>query len=104
MKNPFDQMSDIMEFRVTNDFLEDEMVENALLKLTSVLARQDIDPIRVARHVVETEAMAAAFRIKYKFYATIGKEEPDSRNKRELYATLHAAFHDLSASIKYLAK
>lgn len=104
MSNVFEQMSDIMELGEVNDFMDDPHVEKALLKLTSILGKQDINPIHVAKHVVECEALSALFAVKAKYYMSIGKDQPNYREKKGFYFTLHEAFHELAASLKYLAK
>lgn len=104
MSNVFEQMSGIMELQQTTEFMEDEHVEKALLKLTNILAAPDISPIKVGKHIVEIEALSSLFAIKAKYYQTLGKDQPGQAHKKNMYYTLHEAFHDLAASLKYLAK
>lgn len=104
MSSPFEQMSAIMDLGEINDFMDDPRVEKALIKLTSVLGKQDINPIHVAKHVVECEALSAYFSLKAKEYQILRKDEPNARDKKGFYYTLHESFHELAASLKYLAK
>lgn len=102
--NPITQMSDIMEFVQVNEFLEDEAVERSLLKLASVLAKPEINPVHVARHVVECDALATTFAIKAKYYMTIGKDTPDSSIKKNFYMTLREEMHALANSLKIMVR
>lgn len=104
MSNVIEQLSGIMEFAQVNEFLEDDNVEKALLKLTSILGKQDINPTLIARHVVECEALAATFAIKAKYYMTIGKGEPEASVRKNLYMTLKEQFHELAGSLKYMVR
>ena len=97
-------ISDIMEFNEINEFLEDEHVEKALLKLASILGQPTINPNHVARHVVECEALSVTFGLKGKYYMTIGKDEPNSKEKKNYYFSMKEYFHDLAASLKYVVK
>ena len=104
MSDTFSQLSDIIELVEVNDFLDDPNVEKSLLKLTSILARPEINPTNVAKHIVECEALAALFAIKAKYYMTIGKGEADSTAKKNFYMTLREQMHELGASLKYLVR
>lgn len=102
--NPLEKISDIMEFREINDFMDDTEIERGLLKLTSILAKQDINPAHVARHVVECEALATAYALKGKYYMTIGKGQPDASAKKNYYLTMREEFHTLAGALKYMVR
>lgn len=99
-----EKLSDIMEFREMNDFMDDREVERGLLKLVSILAKPDINPVHVAKHIVDCDALATAYAIKAKYYMSIGKDEPDARDKKNFCLTMREEFHTLSASLKYLVR
>lgn len=103
----FDHLSGIMELQELNDFVEDEHVERALLKLTSILARPEINTANIARHVVECDALATMFALKAKYYMTIGKDDPDTktaRDRKNFYMTMREEFHMLSNSLKIMVR
>jgi len=97
-------LSDTVELSEVNEFLADERVERALLKLTSMLANPELSPNKAPRHILECQALSAEFAIKATYYAGIGKNEPMAREKKNLYYTLKENFSLLSDALKYLAK
>jgi hypothetical protein len=98
------QLNDIIEFNEINEFLQDPDVEKGLLKLVSILNKPEINAQHVARHVVECQALSAAYGIKAKYYMDIGKEQEDYRSKKNLYMTMKESFHELAGALKYLVK
>lgn len=99
-----ERISDIMEFREMNDFMDDHEIERGLLKLTSILAKPDINPVHVAKHIVDCNALAAAYAVKAKYYMSIGKDEPDARDRKNFCLTMREEFHKLADSLKYLVR
>lgn len=103
-KNILETVSDAYELNEVNNFLQDERVEKALLKLTSILANPELNPLKVAKHIVECQALSAEFAIKATYYMGIGKNEPMAREKKNLYMTLKENFSEIAAALKYIAK
>lgn len=97
-------ISETYEFVGIHSFLNDESVEKALLKLTSILANPDLQASKVSKHIVECQALSAKFALKATYYMGIGKDEPDARNKKNLYMTLKENFSLLADALKYIAK
>lgn len=103
-ENPLKQVSDIYEFNETSDFMNDEEVDRALLKIVKILSNPDVAGVRVARHIVECQVLSAYFAIKARYYMGIGKTEPNAALKKNTYMTMKEAFHELAASLKYIQK
>lgn len=99
-----DQLNGIMELAALNDEYADPDIERALLKIVSILGNPEINTAKIARHVIECDALATLFALKAKYYMTLGKDEPDARDKKNLYMTLREEFHALAASLKYMVR
>lgn len=107
MSSAIEKLSDIMELNAIDEYMDDPKVTAGLLKLASILAKPEINPHNVARHVVECQALASHYALKGKYYMTIGKDDPDSntaRTKKNIYMTLREEFTALSGSLKYLVR
>lgn len=102
--NPLTLASEAFELNQINEFMEDDRVEKALLKLTSILANPEVNPSKVSKHIVECQALSAYFAIKATFYAGIGKNEPEAARKKNIYYTMKENFDLLAQSLKYIAK
>lgn len=103
-ENPLRTVSDSFELNKINDFMKDEQVNNALLKLTTVLANPDLQPAKISKHIVQCQAMSAYFAMKATFYMGIGKDEPDAAKKKNVYFTMKEQFDKLAQSLKYVSK
>lgn len=84
--------------------MNDEQVTNALNKLTGVLANPDVSPVKIARHIVQCQALSSYFAIKARYYMGIGKGEPDAAARKNFYMTLKESFGELSNALKYINK
>ena len=107
LDSSIEQISDIMdykEFQEINDFMDDPNVEKGLLKLTSILSKPEINPSHVSRHVVECEALSVAYGLKARYYMQMGKDQPNSKEKKAYYMAMKEYFHNLAASLKYVVK
>lgn len=104
MTNPLKTISDVYEYNQISEFMQDDKVDRALEMLTKMLAGQDVNGNRVAKHIVECQALSAHFAIKAKYYMSIGKSEPDAAAKKNLYMTMKESFHELAAALKYVEK
>lgn len=102
--NPLEKISGIYEFNEVTDFMDDENVERALLKLTTMLANPDMSGVKVARHIVECQALSASFAVKARFYMGIGKNEDNASHKKNVYMTMKEAFSELAAALKYIER
>lgn len=102
--NPLESISMIYEFNETAEFMDDENISRALEKLVKMLANPDMSGVRVARHIVECQALSASFAIKAKYYMGIGKNEPDASQKKNIYMTMKESFHELAQSLKYIER
>lgn len=102
--NVFEKLSGIIELYEINEEMDDEQVEKALLKLASILAKPELNPTHIARHVIECDALATSFALKAKYYMTIGKDKPNAREKKNMYMTLREEFHTLAQSLKYMVR
>lgn len=100
----FEQLSGIMELYQINEYMADDEVERGLLKLASILTKPEVNPMHVARHVVQCDALATAYALKAKYYMTIGKDEPNANVKKNFYMTMREEFHKLADSLKYLVR
>lgn len=103
-ENPLKLVSDIYEFNKIQDFMDDPAVERALIKLTTILAKPDAPGVKVAKHIVECQALSAEFGIKARYYMGIGKNDPDASNKKNVYMTLKESFSELSNALKYIER
>jgi len=103
-ENPLQIISDIAEFAKIQEFMEDENVDRALVKLTRILSNRDIPGIQIARQIVDCQALSAYFGIQARYYMGIGKNEPDHANKKNIYMTLKEAFNDLAQALKYIER
>jgi hypothetical protein len=107
MADAIEKLNDIAELVGLNDAYDDPDIERALLKLVSILGNPEINTAKIARHVIECDALATLFALKAKYYMTIGKDDPDektAREKKNLYMTLREEFHALAASLKYMVR
>lgn len=103
-ENPLKIVSDIYEFAQLQEFMDDPSVDRALIKLTKILADQEIPAMKVAKQIVECQALSAGFGVKARYYMGIGKAEPDSAAKKNVYMTLKDSFNELSQALKYVEK
>ena len=103
-ENPLRIISDIYEFSQIQEYMDDPAVDKALLKLTSILANPETPGIKIAKHIVECQALSAEFGIKARYYMGVGKNEPDHANKKNIYMTLKESFNELAAALKYIER
>lgn len=103
-KNPMRIVSDIAEFAKIQEFMEDENVDRALIKLTKILSNRDIPGIQIAKQIVDCQALSAYFGIQARYYMGIGKAEPDHANKKNIYMTLKDSFNELAQALKYIER
>lgn len=102
--NPLEKISDIYEFNETADFMEDENISRALEKLTKMLANPEMSGVKVARHIVECQALSASFAVKGRYYMGIGKNDPDASIKKNTYMTMKESFAELANALKYIER
>lgn len=106
--NPLEQVSMVYEFNEVNEFMGDDEVERALIKVTDILAktsnRDSISGVNIAKHIVECQVLSAYFAINARYYMGIGKSEPDAAQKKNVYMTMKEAFMELSNALKYIEK
>lgn len=109
--NLFDnsELSEILnvahEYREMSEFLTDKQVDRALVLLIKLL-RDPGGPgqASVPSLIVELQAISTHCALKATYYQTIGKSEPDSTHKKNIYYTFRDAFIKLTDSVKYMLK
>jgi len=96
----------IEEVSKVNDFLDEELVTDALNDIVKLAVRKDV-PDAVARSlIVRLQALAATFAIRATFYTTMNKGRAGSveNQKKNLYYTLSAESDKVANALKYLVK
>lgn len=93
------------EYKEVSEFLTDDQVDRALILLVKLL-RDPNGPSQIAIPglIVELQAISTHCALKATYYQTIGKSEPDSTHKKNLYYTFRDAFIKLTDSVKYMLK
>lgn len=109
--NKFDGMTveevigTIYEYSEIHEFLRDPQMTRALELLARFYGSGgDVPYVKAAGLIVELQALSTSFAAKAIFYQTIGKAEPDSAHKKNIYYSMRDAMAKLSDSLKYMMK
>lgn len=94
----------IYELNKINEKLEDPEVTRVLKCVTLIMAKRTVPANKAVDLIVELQAIAFNFHLKYKYYMLLGKGEPDAQLKKNLYASLAEATKELVSAIKYVQK
>ena len=94
----------VYELNKINEELEDPEVTEVLVRLSKIIAKPNIPLNHALPLIVELEGYAFSFQLKSKYYMLIGKSQPNSAMKKNLYATLAKSTADLVAAVKYVTK
>lgn len=110
-ENKFDGMTveevigTVYEYKEIHDFLNDPQMTRALELLARFYGSAgDVPYVKAAGLIVELQALSTDFAAKAIFYQTIGKQEPDSAHRKNIYYSMRDAMSRLSDSLKYMLK
>lgn len=109
--NKFDGMTveevigTVYEYRAVHEFLNDPQMTRSMELLARFYGSAgEIPYAKAAMLIVELQALSSDFATKAIYYQTIGKGEPDSTHRKNIYYTMRDAMGKLSDSIKYMLK
>lgn len=95
----------VYEYKEVHEFLGDPQMDRALELLARFYASAgDVPYIKAATLIVELQALSSDFAVKALYYQTIGKSEPDSTHRKNIYYSMRDAMAKLSDSMKYMMK
>lgn len=99
-----DSIISVYELSQIADYLNDEDVRWALMKVTKIIANPQIPSDRVAPLMLKFQALSYQFEEQGKYYMFKGKGEPEARDKKNYYLSIAKQTADLVAVLKYIAK
>lgn len=108
-ENILELISTVTELNDVHNFLNDEVLDEALSDIIRLVANPDVPFHKVPNLVVKLQAIAAHCAIKGKAYQTIlkgdTKEEVQvNAHKKNLYYTIAEEIDKLVAALKYFVK
>lgn len=99
-----DRIIQVYELNKINEKLEDPEVTRVLKCVSLIMSKRTVPANKAVDLIVELQAIAFSFHLKYKYYMLLGKGETDAQLKKNLYASLAEATKELVSAIKYVQK
>lgn len=101
-EHPLSIVSSITEFNDISEFMKDPDLDTALDYVVKLIANPDVPPAKVARLIVQLQAISAKFGLLSKHYMIKGNKE--DRARKEMYYTANSEINDLINALKYYMK
>jgi hypothetical protein len=93
-----DWVSMVTEINDVHEFMQDEVVDEAMALIVKLCVKSgSVPPNVAAKLVVHMQALAAQCAIKAKYYTVLNKDS----QKKNIYYTLEDALNNLVNAIKY---
>lgn len=98
-------ISTVYEYKEIHQYLNDDRMTRALELLARFFGSGgDIPYVKAATIIVELQSLSTDFAAKAIYYQTIGKSEPDSTHRKNIYYAMRDALSKLADSMKYMVK
>lgn len=98
-----DLLNSVSEFNDISDYMQDDELTEALVKIAKIIAKPDVPPAAAASLVVQLQAFSAKFGMLGSFYANT-KKSPADRARKNIYYTATERVDKLVDALKYLAR
>jgi hypothetical protein len=107
--NVLELISTVTELNDLHEFMQDEVLDEALSDIIRLIANPDVPIYKVPNLVVKLQAIAAQCSIKAKVYQTINKgntkeEVQANAHRKNLYYTIAEEIDKLVSALKYFVK
>lgn len=101
-ENPILFVSRITEFNDISEFMNDQDLDTALDYVVKLIANPDVPHAKIARVIVQLQAISAKFGLLSKHYMIKGNKE--DRARKEMYFTANNEINGLINALKYYMK